>query len=483
MNAISRNLKTIRKDKGLTQRQMAEALSVTQQTVSNWEQGRAMPTPDTLMGISARLDVDVNYILYGKPQQRENGYLKLFAICAVGIILQAVFNSLRPRPGAFSSRDTAATRLYNIMGFHIAIICSPMIYIPPAVALAKCFRGNFITRETLLSKHAGKIHKVLFILFGLYTGFMVFTMLDWFILPDVFTIPRFFQPLWQILFLSYGKWPFILGGILWGLRGGVQKIIEPAPNNTHRKNTIAVNLKNIREKSNLTQTQMAEKLFVTQQTVSNWEKGRAMPDLARLMDIAEKMKVEIYDLLYTTPAENKKRKIILYTKAGLAVILCLLWLVCDGTIFHNLPGLQAPVTSKPAIFYFSTIALRKMVVKTLIKPLLFFIIPRILFDYLKINNAVKIKSFRYAGLLKRIILLLVLLYITGLVPVLVAELEAAVRLHYANLWLKVPDISLPALWQSYTGFIGRNIAYNHPEFFLLPGIVYGYVTEKDEKQP
>ena len=38
-----------RKEKGLTQQQVAEALHVTRQAVSKWEQGKSLPDVDTLL--------------------------------------------------------------------------------------------------------------------------------------------------------------------------------------------------------------------------------------------------------------------------------------------------------------------------------------------------------------------------------------------------------------------------------------------------
>ncbi len=77
-------------------------------------------------------------------------------------------------------------------------------------------------------------------------------------------------------------------------------------------NSVSENLKKIRKEKSLTQQQMADILFVTQQTVSNWEKGKNMPTVDMLGDIADKLGVEVYDLLYTcndiTARQEKKAK-------------------------------------------------------------------------------------------------------------------------------------------------------------------------------
>ena len=71
MNSISQNIKTYRKQNNLTQQQLADRLGVTHQTVSNWENGRSMPNLDTLSDISKKLNIDINYLLYGKKTDNE----------------------------------------------------------------------------------------------------------------------------------------------------------------------------------------------------------------------------------------------------------------------------------------------------------------------------------------------------------------------------------------------------------------------------
>ncbi len=483
MNSISRNLKNIRKERNLTQGQMAALLGVTQRTVSNWENGKSMPPPDALQNVADRLDTDINHILYGKPQAKEKGYLKLFVIFAAGFILAEFIQSLRPAPGMLGADNPQAVRLYNMTGFPLMMFCVPMVYTPPAIAFAKWFRTEFIVRETVFSKYTKLIHKILagfYIYYILHFSFN-FTMM--YILPDRISVPEFIHPLWQIITIAFysSEIIFVFIGLLWGLRGKVAKTINTTTNDTHRKNTIAVNLKNIRVKNNMTQEQMAQKLFVTQQTVSSWEKGRSMPDLAQLMDIAEKLDIEIYALLYSTPTASKIQKTFLHSKIAAVVVLCILWLICDGTIFHNLPGMQAPVTSKPAILYFATIPLRDMLEKAVIKPLLFFMLPQIIVDYFVINKAVKVKPFKYANIVKVAVVLFVLFFITGLIPVFMTELKEAVRFA-PNIWFKIPVVNLPYIWRRFANFVAVNIAHNHPWAFSALGFVYSYF-QKPQTQP
>ena len=65
MNAVAKNLKTIRTQKGYTQNDVAQALHVTRQTVSSWETGRNEPDIGTLTTLADFLQTDVAVLIYG----------------------------------------------------------------------------------------------------------------------------------------------------------------------------------------------------------------------------------------------------------------------------------------------------------------------------------------------------------------------------------------------------------------------------------
>ena len=57
------------------------------------------------------------------------------------------------------------------------------------------------------------------------------------------------------------------------------------------------NLRNLRKEKDYSQEYLAEKLGVTRQTISKWENGTAMPDLKKLIELADFFEVSIDDLL------------------------------------------------------------------------------------------------------------------------------------------------------------------------------------------
>lgn len=60
------NLKTMRKEKGYTQEELAIKLNVVRQTVSKWEKGLSVPDADVLCKIADVLDTDVSTLLGGE---------------------------------------------------------------------------------------------------------------------------------------------------------------------------------------------------------------------------------------------------------------------------------------------------------------------------------------------------------------------------------------------------------------------------------
>ena len=56
-------LSELRKDRHLTQRQMAEVLHVSMGTISNYETGRYAPSYDTLIKLADYFDVTTDYLL------------------------------------------------------------------------------------------------------------------------------------------------------------------------------------------------------------------------------------------------------------------------------------------------------------------------------------------------------------------------------------------------------------------------------------
>ena len=60
---IHQNIKQARRQKGLSQQEMAERLHVVRQTVSKWETGRSVPDANELLQITALLEIPAGRLL------------------------------------------------------------------------------------------------------------------------------------------------------------------------------------------------------------------------------------------------------------------------------------------------------------------------------------------------------------------------------------------------------------------------------------
>lgn len=66
------NIKTLRKQKGLTQEELAIKLNVVRQTVSKWEKGFSVPDADMLQKIADELETDVTQLLGAKLENEQS---------------------------------------------------------------------------------------------------------------------------------------------------------------------------------------------------------------------------------------------------------------------------------------------------------------------------------------------------------------------------------------------------------------------------
>ena len=56
-------------------------------------------------------------------------------------------------------------------------------------------------------------------------------------------------------------------------------------------------LANLRKEKGFTQKELAEKLFVSDKTISKWECGNGMPDIAVLVPLSELLNISVTELL------------------------------------------------------------------------------------------------------------------------------------------------------------------------------------------
>ena len=79
-----------------------------------------------------------------------------------------------------------------------------------------------------------------------------------------------------------------------------------------RKDVIAMNtyvtgaaVKQLREKRNLTQTELAEKIGVSSKTISKWETGKGLPDISLLQPLAQTLGISVIELMNGEQITNR----------------------------------------------------------------------------------------------------------------------------------------------------------------------------------
>ena len=99
---------------------------------------------------------------------------------------------------------------------------------------------------------------------------------------------------------------------------------------------IGEKIRNAREEKNLTQTQAAESLMVSRQTISSWENGKSLPDILSVIRMSELYKISLDELLKGDKAMMRKiekdadiqkveRKLIKFAFIGIFIWTALLF--------------------------------------------------------------------------------------------------------------------------------------------------------------
>lgn len=94
------------------------------------------------------------------------------------------------------------------------------------------------------------------------------------------------------------------------------------------KNILAQNLVRLRKASNMTQSELAEKLSYSDKAVSKWERGESLPDIEILYEISKLYNVTIDELLSEEVKINHTKKLKTKMRFIISLISSLLvWLI------------------------------------------------------------------------------------------------------------------------------------------------------------
>ena len=135
----------------------------------------------------------------------------------------------------------------------------------------------------------------------------------------------------------------------------------------------AKNIKAARLGTKLTQDELAEKISVTRQAVSNWENGKTEPDIDTLTKLAEVTNVTVEELIYGINPKDEERDVKTYKRLAiifgvLAISLFLLILIFTPAIneyykyyYITWPAFICQFVGKPAAYIFAAISIMSLI--------------------------------------------------------------------------------------------------------------------------
>ncbi len=109
---LKENIKTLRKQKGLSQEELSIKLNVVRQTISKWEQGLSVPDAEMLISISEIFDTPVNTLLGENIIKSKEDDLKVISE-KLEVINQQLYHKQELKKKRI---------LYLLIGFCISII-------------------------------------------------------------------------------------------------------------------------------------------------------------------------------------------------------------------------------------------------------------------------------------------------------------------------------------------------------------------------
>ena len=202
---------------------------------------------------------------------------------------------------------------------------------------------------------------------------------------------------------------------------------------------IGKNIKSLREEKKLSQDQLAEMLFVTRQTISNYETGRSRPDVEMLARIADILGVDANTVIYgvePSPEQRLERK---------ALVIAFLITLALGTIWFIL----APLVEAYTVRHYDVVP--QFLLRIIVLPSFLIVLGWTIMQSFHVFLGAKRLKGKNICLFRRILLLILLLWILLVLPPLIDTLRLAVIRWQ---WLQThnayssADFELPGIWQN-----------------------------------
>ena len=130
---LSDNIKSLRKNKGYTQEELAARINVVRQTMSKWEKGFSVPDAEALQRLADVLEVDVKELLGSTiaNEQKNDEVVEQLARINEQLVI----------------KNRRAHRIWKTIGIIFAVFVGINILL--AILGAVLFSANFSTSETV----------------------------------------------------------------------------------------------------------------------------------------------------------------------------------------------------------------------------------------------------------------------------------------------------------------------------------------------
>ena len=213
---------------------------------------------------------------------------------------------------------------------------------------------------------------------------------------------------------------------------------------------IGKNIKQVRESKQLTQDDLAAKLFVSRQTISNYETGRTRPDIETLIKLSSVLDIGIHVLIYGPPRVLTRTKIL---KRLILSAICIVVLLLGN--YHFAEWAEYLKQMKYNV-------IPTFILNIIYRPVMFSIIGYIMMLCVSTFYQFAPIKERSARIIKALIIILVVIYVFIVGPLL---LSALIPFKLPTLWSKAAYMILGAL-------PSQNALFSHYSISFLLGILF-----------
>lgn len=213
---------------------------------------------------------------------------------------------------------------------------------------------------------------------------------------------------------------------------------------------IGKNIKKVRESKQMTQDDLAAKLFVSRQTISNYETGRTRPDIETLIKLSSVLDIDIHVLIYGPPnVLNRTEMLKRLCLSAISVVILLLGNYHFAEWAEYLKQMRY-------------IVIPTFILNIIYRPVMFSIIGYIAMLCVSTFYQVAPIKERSARIIKVLIIILVVIYVFVVGPLF---LSALIPFKLPTLWSKAAYMILGSLPL-------QNVPFSHHSISFLLGVLF-----------